>query len=72
MLLIFSSSTLLAPFSASEIEIASNHSVQTGQTQKPSFLIPPHTCYPVRARHCSIRSKFARQRRRLARVRSPS
>ncbi|KAL6286501.1 hypothetical protein ACE6H2_010891 [Prunus campanulata] len=27
MLLIFSSSTLLAPFSASEIEIASNHSV---------------------------------------------
>ncbi|ONI06491.1 hypothetical protein PRUPE_5G064200 [Prunus persica] len=51
MLLIFSSSTLLALFSASEIQIESNHSgtpsVKTGQTQKPCFLIPHHTCYLV-------------------------
>ncbi|CAL9029379.1 unnamed protein product, partial [Prunus brigantina] len=53
MLPIFSSSTSLAPFSASEIEIeiASNHpgapGVKTGQTRKTSFLIPHHTCYPV-------------------------
>ncbi|KAI5324006.1 hypothetical protein L3X38_033079 [Prunus dulcis] len=35
MLLIFSSSTLLAPFCASKIQIA--------KTQKPSFLIPHHS-----------------------------
>ncbi|CAL9019411.1 unnamed protein product [Prunus brigantina] len=51
MLLIFSSSTLLAPFSASEIRIASNHSrtpsIKTSQTQKPCFLIPHHTYYLI-------------------------